>query len=1267
MFISKRCLLGLFLLLPLLFIGLQTDRLLGAKPAPPPPEAWNVPGDVPEMMNACKDIPSLYSFSRSGYLSIECGYQAILLGSKMPIGPAPHVPWATPYGKKLRVLTITMVGNAPADTAQLAQVARELDCDMRFVLVADVPTTTDWGKDDAYRLGYLAPQAREALKEDYDVIILAMGTYSPGFGYPQSNPIFPDDVYQTILGKVKAGTGLVLVGSNMGGWWITKTPLLEASPATMTGQFWRLKESRVAPAQGENLFAGMPVADLPGITYYDWKLNPGTKVLLTESDRPLVMSNSYGKGRTILLGWDSTLTPVGTASSDGIGYTANFRQFEHSMAITLQAITYAAQAEPPAQMEIMKAILPAGKAGDVVVTTNTPAKLACTLRFGDEETPYTTTVSAKRGETAVPLPALPAGKYWLDIIARDAKGASLGWASAPVTITSDRTLTVTTATDVYTPGQTVLVTGKLSQNAPTLRAEVEVQDASGRLLASGPATGNDGAFTFQYRIADARVAPHEAIMTVYDGKAPVLRERAEFFVPNNRWDDYENILWPQFYNIEMNAQMRDIGGFTAVMDGWGGEATGKAAAKYGIRPSRMNDGALSPSTIQTDPEKGTTENESFLKQAIAASRKYGALTWALQDERGYTADPGMPNDEGIKRYRAYLQAQYGTLDKLNASWETKYTAWTDITPTLTKDLTAEKRNIAPWLDFRLYVADQAFQADKRHADMIRAQSGPDTPIGIDGFTSSMHVIPYGATDIGRLLSEGAFNFYCPYGDDLMISSMVPGPMLKYIGWGMSRKEYFGNPWRDAFRGHRGTYRFFGSTFHSQFGWLQPAGKWTGEGTKELREGTGKALIGAKRQIDPVAFLYSYPSMLATAAEGIWVEKGNDHLMWRPAGASRDAIEQMLTKSGNSFDYFTDRQVEQGALKGKKLLFVTHSMGCALSDATCAAIKQFVADGGMVVADMAPAVLDEHGKPRTQGGLNELFGVTRDKLEYAQRSTDYLVGIVNKDPQMPVNGTNLGENGWYVGEWYEQNLKVTDGTALGQHWFVNVPAMVVKHTGKGQTLLLNFLQTSTYRRNGEPEDDDMKLIEQILRIAGVTPQAITQTSYGKQERYCEINTLKDGTVDYVGIYAQKMPTEDPASMLIVFPTARETYDVRNGKYLGMVKEAPLPLRVQEAALFARLDYRITGVSLTAGSVARGQAVPIAVAVATTSKPERHVVHLEVIAPDGTRSFFYTRNVELRDGKYAGVINTALNDQPGVWTINAREVISGKTAKATFRLR
>jgi hypothetical protein len=683
----------------------------------------------------------------------------------------------------------------------------------------------------------------------------------------------------------------------------------------------------------------------------------------------------------------------------------------------------------------------------------------------------------------------------------------------------------------------------------------------------------------------------------------------------------------------------------------------------------MNDGVLDPGGLQTDPT--TADKNISLGLALPEVQKYGAVCWAFQDERHNESDPGMPNAEGLRRFRAYLQAQYPTLDALNASWGSNWTTWDAVMPTLTKDLTPATRNLAPWTDFRLYVADQEYQADKRHADQVRAALGPDTYIGIDGFTTDGLNIPYGGLDIGRLLATGVFNFYCPYGDDLMIASMIHGPMVKYIGWGMGKPTYMGYPWRDAFRGQWGTFRYVGETFFSAFGWVQPAGGWIGEGTKQLREGVGKTLMGAQRQLSPVAILYSYPSMLTCAASGIWVEgeKGNDHLMWRPAGWSRDSFERELVQCGVSFGYVTDQQVAQGGLAGKKLLIIPLCMGMALSDATCAAIKQFVAGGGLVVADLIPGLCNEHGKLREQngqihGGLDDLFGVSHDGFAYGQRAEDYLVGITKPDP--------LVVNGWWIGEWFEKSLKVTDGTALGNHWFLNIPAFVTKKTGSGQTLLLNFLQTATVKRNGQPEDDDLKMIQTILRVAGVEPPVdVVDTAGVSSLKDYEINQLTDGPLDYYGVYCETTP-EHPDQMTVLFPDTRDTYDVRAGKYLGRVKQAAVPLQAFGAALFARCDYQITGLTITSADAARGATVPLAVKLTWKGAPAstgigRHVVRLEIIAPDGKPSYFYTQNVNTKDGAWQGEIHTAFSDQSGTWTVKAREILSSTTATTQFRLK
>jgi hypothetical protein len=904
-------------------------------------------------------------------------------------------------------------------------------------------------------------------------------------------------------------------------------------------------------------------------------------------------------------------------------------------------------------------MLEAGRPGHALVQTSGPAQLHCTLRDEDFSSIHHEVIPTAGGDTNVSLPAIRAGRYWLDVIARDEAGASLGWGSGLVEARSEAKLVLQSDTDVYAVGETVQLDGRLDPVPVDSRLEMNILDAAGRLLAVADQRA-DAAFQFTYTIADARVAPHTARVTCYVDGAPLVKDSLAFYVPNHGWDDYHNILWPEPKNHPAPEIVRDVAGITAIMGNHETDEEGRWAAPAGIRQARMNAGSIMTAEVQIDPETGTTRYDHTLEDAIESSRKFGTVSFALQDERHLTKDPGMPSEEGLSLYRRYLEQQYGSLDALNKEWDSSHGAWSDVMPTLTADLSKETANLAPWVDFRLFVADQMYKGDERHARRVKEVLGEDVFVGLDGFTTSSHMIPYGGTDIGRLLTEGAFNFYCPYEDDLMIASLVQGRQSQYIGSHMSRGEYFGLPWRGAFRGHAGSFRYNGRTFFSQFGWVQPPGNWIEEGSRELRHGVGRALIGARRQLQPVAFLYSYPSILTTAAAGKWVNPNNTHLMWYPANKSRLALEQMLLKCGvSAFRYLTTNQVEAGALQDVKLLVISHLMGMALSDATIKSIEAFVRDGGLVVADLAPAVCDEHGRLRERGGLDELFGVTRSAFAYANGEADYTIRTTVKDPLVP-------ENAWFVGEWFEQKLAVNGGKALGKHWFDGAPAFIVKETGRGRAMLLNMLHTSTVRTKGEPDPREIELMDHLLQAADVTPWALIETDTGAPERQnYEVNLFKDGRTEYVGVYCSKSP-ENPESIIVRFPDERHTYDVLRGEFLGKVDVAPLSIRAFGAALFARCDQPIEGIRIEARDAAPGKNVKVNVNV-DGALIGRRVVRLEVVEPDGKENFFYTNNVDAKDGLYEGMIHTAVNDMQGKWTVRAKDIISGKEATTAFTLK
>ena len=104
-------------------------------------------------------------------------------------------------------------------------------------------------------------------------------------------------------------------------------------------------------------------------------------------------------------------------------------------------------------------------------------------------------------------------------------------------------------------------------------------------------------------------------------------------------------------------------------------------------------------------------------------------------------------------------------------------------------------------------------------------------------------------------------------------------------------------------------------------------------------------------------------------------------------ANRDGWVSVLDDLGLSFRFVAAPQVEAGALQGKRVFVLPYS--AALSDREVAAIRRFVEEGGVLLADGAAGLFDEHVAWRETGALDALFGVTappRGRAEGAGRGS-----------------------------------------------------------------------------------------------------------------------------------------------------------------------------------------------------------------------------------------------------------------------------------------
>ena len=106
----------------------------------------------------------------------------------------------------------------------------------------------------------------------------------------------------------------------------------------------------------------------------------------------------------------------------------------------------------------------------------------------------------------------------------------------------------------------------------------------------------------------------------------------------------------------------------------------------------------------------------------------------------------------------------------------------------------------------------------------------------------------------------------------------------------------------------------------------------------------------------------------------------------------------------------------------------------------------------------------------------------------------------------------------------------------------------------------------------------------------------------------------------------------------------------------------------ALLLAVLPYQPKQISITGPARATaGETLSFELALETAGGGAgRHVLRLEVFAPDGAAQAALDANVEAAEGAATHTLPLALNSVAGTWKITARDVASGATGTALFEV-
>ena len=612
----------------------------------------------------------------------------------------------------------------------------------------------------------------------------------------------------------------------------------------------------------------------------------------------------------------------------------------------------------------------------------------------------------------------------------------------------------------------------------------------------------------------------------------------------------------------------------------------------------------------------------------------------------------------LREFRVWLKNEYGSLNALNAEWDTDFQTWDAVVP-MTRGEVRNRGNYAPWADHRTYMEDAWARSYRTYREYVH-QLAPFSFVGNGG--SQVYQADNGM-DYWKFFREWeqAQARYSQYWYPKLYRSFPDAPIVtpySAIGWdrGDDVARYW--VWKTAFE-----MRGAGDSAYPSIKKVAPdlsisrSGRTVEEITRPLRHGVGKLLRHLDIVWDGVAIHYSQPSIHGELIIGHAENINQSQLVW----------VYLLRDLGIDPRYVSYEQVEQGELtKGGYKLFIL-PFSVALSKEEVGQIKAFAEQGGVVIGDAMTGIMDDHCKPWDPSPVDDLFGLRRGEHR-GSRSGKVLVA-----PRGPLSSTNRGT--MLLTTFIEGGLKPTSAKAIGR-FSAGDSGLLINDYGKGKAIRLGFLLSGYHdiiRYDGRRREHTLRLVNALLKMADVSRQVQVTTKDGAPLRFSETWRFRRGTTDYVGVVREHDPKANlqDEAVVITLPETRHVYDIVGGKYLGKTNRIETQMRPAHSAFYALFHEKVRDVRVQTspnelGRSPKKPALVLSYEITVASEagePQDHALRVEVIGPDGKARDCYAANVFAPGGRAKGTVRFALNDAPGEWKIAVRDVASSLAAEET----
>lgn len=624
--------------------------------------------------------------------------------------------------------------------------------------------------------------------------------------------------------------------------------------------------------------------------------------------------------------------------------------------------------------------------------------------------------------------------------------------------------------------------------------------------------------------------------------------------------------------------------------------------------------------------------------------------------------------------RKWLLARYGSLEAINAEWNTHFARIEDVVPFTTDEMMARgDDNLSPWADHRAFM-NQAF------ADALLAGTRAGHEVDRDarlGLVGCQMPAAFGGYDYW-LLSQ-VMDCIEPYniGNNREVwRSFAPGKPAITTAFGFGDMEVW-RLWYQALHGDQGII-----IYDEKNQYLDADGKLTKMATdiaptyRELTGGIVKQLHYMSQPPQQVAIHYSQPSITAQwmfesrPGGGNWVNQGSGSERRRsPFLRLREAWVKLIEDSQQPYGFVAYAQLENGAFANSAARVLVLPQSVAMSAKECQAVRDFVARGGTVIADCRTALMDEHCKTLPQAQLDDLFGIERTDTRFAPGPA----GLTPATEGAALEKLSTAEPG----------VKPTTGVPLYRD-SKGTPAWIVRQHGKGMTIYLNAVVTDYHRwRLKPPEGDALQaMVASALKHAGAADEYAVMAR-DKVATGIELFPFTSGDLRILAVhrnyqlrvnelgppeYQKQDALEQPLNLKIDLGGQYAVYDARAGKYLGKKSTAEFSLDKYQPTILALLPEPVEAIRIDApNEVTGGSLVDVKLTLVAPKVGDAHAFRVTVKGPDGKEIRPLTRTLMAPKGQAMLQIPFALSDPAGNYTLYARDIATGISARQTVSVK